>query len=184
MPYHLESPSLSVLIAGQISTVAASFCSHGSWTTASLPRSDETVQSRNRRPEFARWRWAWTLLSLAIFLMTLRRCVTLRYLLVGSGFVGFEEGDDFPISDFSAMLSLAVSLLVVGGVALIEPVFRKMVIAEALLGAEKEQIGRDLRQDEEELQIARQIQHKLFPQSPPDVVGFDIDGLWRAPLRR
>lgn len=122
------------------------------------------------------WRWAWTVISMAILLMTLRRCVTLERVLAGSVSGSFEEPEEFVISELSAVLSLMVSSLILVGVGLIEPIFRKMTIAEALLGAERELVDRNLREHEEELQIAREIQHKFFPE-PPDVPGFDIAGL-------
>jgi serine phosphatase RsbU (regulator of sigma subunit) len=123
------------------------------------------------------WRWAWTLLSLAILLMTLRRCVTLWRVLGGSVAGPFEEPEEFVISALSAVLSLMISSLILVGLGLIEPIFRKMIIAEALLCAERDLSDRSLREHEEELQIARQIQHKLFPEAPPDTPHFDIDGL-------
>jgi len=67
------------------------------------------------------------------------------------------------------LASLMGSVLFLGGVALIEPLFIGAAKAHSMLSREKQQL-------EAELQLAQRIQQHMLPRSSPDLPGFDIAG--------
>jgi signal transduction histidine kinase len=79
------------------------------------------------------WRFAWSFVSAALVLMSLRRCITLYRALIGEGTLS---------PDLSAeLVALTISVLMVTGVALIGPLF-----------ARAKRVEQDLRRSEAEVQ--------------------------------
>jgi serine phosphatase RsbU (regulator of sigma subunit) len=74
-----------------------------------------------------------------------------------------------------------VSILFLGGVALIKPLFEEIAKAEEILKREKQLLQDRVQYTEEELHLARQIQRGLLPKKPPCLEGFEIAGVsWPA----
>ena len=69
-----------------------------------------------------------------------------------------------------------VSVLFLGGVALIEPLFIGAAKAESLLKKEKKELESVVRATDAELRLAQQIQQRLLPRTSPNIPGFDISG--------
>ncbi|MCH2212478.1 MAG: PP2C family protein-serine/threonine phosphatase [Fuerstiella sp.] len=72
--------------------------------------------------------------------------------------------------------ALLASVLFLGGVALIEPLFIGAAKAESLLKKEKKELESVVRATDAELRLAQQIQQRLLPRRSPDIPGFDISG--------
>ncbi len=125
-------------------------------------------------------RWAWSVISLALVLMTVRRGITF-YRMLQEG--GFSEPIDEPLPELaSALMALAISLLLLLGVGLIEPVFRDFRRAQSLLTGERDSLAERVRANEVEFRLARDIQQSLFPDAPPELPGFDISGACQPAL--
>ncbi len=73
--------------------------------------------------------------------------------------------------------ALLVSVLFVGGMALIEPLFKDIAKAQRLLEQEKVELEEVVQETESELKVARHIQRSLLPKSAPEVPGFDMAGI-------
>ncbi len=83
--------------------------------------------------------------------------------------------DSFPV--WTASLSaLLVSVLFVGGVSMIEPLFVKINKAEYLMQQENERLERVVQHTEEDLALARHIQEKLLPAESPQLPGLQLAG--------
>ncbi len=76
----------------------------------------------------------------------------------------------------ACMPALLISVLFLGGVALIEPLFIGAAKAESLLKEEKQQLELAVCEKDAELRLAQQIQQRLLPRSSPKLPGFDIAG--------
>ncbi len=75
-----------------------------------------------------------------------------------------------------SLTSLLISILLLAGVALIEPLFRQMSRIQRFLEMENEQLESQMRETEVELRLARKIQRDLLPREAPRIAGFDIGG--------
>ncbi len=76
----------------------------------------------------------------------------------------------------ACLMVLMVSVLFLGGVALIEPLFLGAAKAESLLRKEKRQLESVVRENDAEFRLAGEIQQRLLPRSSPELHGFDIAG--------
>lgn len=114
---------------------------------------------------------AWIMISAAAWLVALQQVA----LLVIVWNVDTDIIQALPL--WTACLSaLLVSVLFVGGVALVEPLFVQIMQAQELLEREKRKLEEVVHDTEEELEIARQIQRRLLPAAAPEIPGFDIAG--------
>ena len=75
--------------------------------------------------------------------------------------------------------SLLASILFLGGVALIRPLFEEIAKAEEILKREKQMLETRVQETEEELLLARRIQQDLLPSESPNLAGFEIAGMSR-----
>ena len=116
---------------------------------------------------------AWVLISAAGLVLAILH-ITIIMLIAGlTDDMEFSPG----ISLWTCCLAaLLVSVLFLGGVAMIEPLFKQLAQAQTLLRKEKHLLENVVRETENELRLARQIQEHLLPTSPPDVAGLDIAG--------
>lgn len=120
-------------------------------------------------------RWAWTLISVAIVLAAINRCLTLYGIysldLEVVAAMGLEAT---PLA--SALGSLGISIFTLTGVALIDPLFRDIAQAKEVLEGEKLQLQNVVETTAEEMRLAREVQQQFFPAQPPVLEGFDIAG--------
>ncbi|MDX1948088.1 MAG: PP2C family protein-serine/threonine phosphatase [Pirellulaceae bacterium] len=118
-----------------------------------------------------RWRSAWAFLSASSLLIAVQHAALLMMFRADLG----DAFDSYSL--WTVCLSaLAVSVLFLGGVALIEPFFRQLARAEALLKREKRILENEVEKHEYELQVARQIQQSLLPDEVPRLAGIDVAG--------
>lgn len=121
-------------------------------------------------------RWAWTLISVAIVLTAINRCISLYALRS----VELEAGNamwlDAVTPIVSSLASLGISIFTLIGVALIDPLFRDIARAKEVLEGEKLQLQSVVQSTEEELRLAREVQQQFFPSSPPALEGYEIAG--------
>lgn len=120
-------------------------------------------------------RWAWSFVSAAILLITVRRCITFYRIMTGDLIDSHDVDEPSPLLA-SASIALLVSILFLVGIGLLEPVFRDMGRAEAILLGEKESLQDVLRLNEAEFRVAHKIQQALFPGEAPEFAGLDIAG--------
>ncbi|MCA9132929.1 MAG: serine/threonine-protein phosphatase [Planctomycetales bacterium] len=76
----------------------------------------------------------------------------------------------------SAVASLLASILLLAGMALIEPFFIRLALAEQTLLKEHRQLESIVRETEGELELAQRIQRRLLPASPPELPEVDVYG--------
>ena len=115
---------------------------------------------------------AWILFSASALLMGIQQTAFLVFVWdkVNGEFITL-------IPLWTACLSaLMVSVLFLGGVALIQPLFIQIARAEAVLQKEKSALEDVVRETEDELRIARDIQQNLLPKTSPCMKGFDVAG--------
>ncbi|MCO6457442.1 MAG: PP2C family protein-serine/threonine phosphatase [Pirellulaceae bacterium] len=79
-----------------------------------------------------------------------------------------------------SLASLLISILLLAGMALIEPLFRQISQAQRILEREREQLASQVRETEDEMRVARKIQRDLLPRAAPDLPGFDLAGESRS----
>ncbi len=118
-----------------------------------------------------RWYSAWVLISGAAGMLSILEIAVLLIVWRNEPQISAE----FPLW-IACLSALLVSVLFVGGVALIEPLFVEIAQAEDLLKQEKQRLENVVEDAEAELQLARQIQQKLLPASAPILEGFDLAG--------
>lgn len=118
---------------------------------------------------------AWTLIAVALVLTAVQRCVTTYPLIVRELPIGIEVDYEVP-RVLEEGQTLLISLLMLAGVAFIEPLFRSARRIEELLRAEKGSLQTALAATEREMAIARAIQQRLFPARMPVLPGFEIAG--------
>lgn len=118
---------------------------------------------------------AWTLIAVALVLTAVHRCVTTYPLIVRDLPVGIEVNYEVP-RVLEEGQTLLISLLMLAGVAFIEPLFRAARRAEELLREEKGSLQTALAATEREMALARAIQQRLFPSPVPALPGFEIAG--------
>jgi sigma-B regulation protein RsbU (phosphoserine phosphatase) len=76
----------------------------------------------------------------------------------------------------TAVASLFVSVLLVGGMALIEPFFQQIARAEETLRREHHQLTSMVKETEDELRLAQRIQRQLLPTNAPHLPQMDVYG--------
>jgi sigma-B regulation protein RsbU (phosphoserine phosphatase) len=76
----------------------------------------------------------------------------------------------------SAIASLLASILLLGGMSLIEPFFVRISEAEQTLRQEHRQLTTIVRENEEELKLAQRIQRRLLPAATIELPHVDIHG--------
>ncbi len=125
-----------------------------------------------RLNQLYRRRSAWVFISAAAIVMTIGRATS----LVDTWNERLVDTEADLAFWTESLISLLVSILLVAGIALIEPLFVELHKAEALLKRDKKRLEQVVRQKEDELRVARQIQENLFPDGPPDIENFDVAG--------
>ena len=116
---------------------------------------------------------AWLLISASSVLLAIMELVVL--LMIWETDRQLQVVTSFYL--WTACLSaLMVSVLFLGGVALIEPLFIGAAKAELLLMKEKQQLQSVVRETDAELRLAQKIQQRLLPRSSPKLPGFEIAG--------
>ncbi|QDU95624.1 PP2C family protein-serine/threonine phosphatase [Lignipirellula cremea] len=118
-----------------------------------------------------RWHSAWILISGAAVLMA----VQLTASLASIWDLPPDERLDIPTWT-AALAGLAISIMFLGGVALIEPLFKEIATAEKLLSHENRRLEMAVQENEAELHLARDIQRQLHPKGPPHAPGLEIAG--------
>ena len=121
-------------------------------------------------------RWAWTLISIALFLMTIRRAFTFSSVLNETVLSGAEEWEGPLVTVLSASASLFASSVMFAGIALIDPLFRQIARAEEVLRGTNIRLEEVVRHTEAELRVAQAIQRELLPEAAPEIPGFDLGG--------
>lgn len=119
-----------------------------------------------------RWHSAWLMISAAATLMAIQQIATL--------FAIWDVHQEvfLAIPLWTASLStLLVSVLFLGGVALIEPLFREIAKANHILEREKNRLASTVQNTEDDMRLARHIQQNLLPRHSPQLTGFDIAGV-------
>jgi len=116
---------------------------------------------------------AWLLISASSVLLAVMQLVVL--LIIWQAVQQPQVFESFYLWA-ACLTALMVSVLFLGGVALIEPLFIGAARAESLLKQEKQQLELAVHQKDTELRLAQQIQQRLLPRSPPKLPGFDIAG--------
>jgi len=116
-----------------------------------------------------RWKSAWMLVSGAAALMAIQRVAEFKVIRT------LDLAVNQNIALWTATLtSITISILLVGGMALIEPLFLEFVRNEARLSQKNERLEKTVQETEEKLEIARNIQRRLLPSHAPVLAGFDI----------
>lgn len=118
-----------------------------------------------------RWHFSWLLFSGAAILMAIQRFATLRFIWN----LNLNTYNDTSYW-LAITTSLLVSVLLVGGVALIRPLFREYEFAQSRLSEEKSRLENVVQANEEEMALARDIQQNLLPDEPPALKEFGIAG--------
>jgi len=119
-----------------------------------------------------RWHSAWILFSCAAILMAIERFATLASIW------NLAPNVLSNIPFWTATLSsLAIAIFFLGGVSLVQPLFKEIAQAEEVLSAENERLESVVTETEEALQIARDIQQNLLPKQSPQAEGFEISGI-------
>lgn len=126
------------------------------------------------------FRWAWSLMSGAIALMTIHRGFRLYQFLSQS--TGNEPLVEYTLDETDAWLTLLVSFLMMAGVARIGVVFRDAATAESLLRGQRDQLRGIVAENEFEFKMARHVQEGLLPSGPLDRAGLSIASSWH-PVR-
>ncbi len=80
----------------------------------------------------------------------------------------------------SAIASLLASILLLAGMAMIEPFFKRIAQAERALRQEHRQLSTFVRETEEEMKLAQRIQRRLLPSKPVELPNIDVCGESRA----
>ncbi|QDT51088.1 Phosphoserine phosphatase RsbU [Symmachiella dynata] len=125
-----------------------------------------------RLNQLYRRRSAWIFISAAAIVMTIGRATS----LVSTWGERLADAEADAAFWTESLIGLLVSILLVAGIALIEPLFVELHKAEALLRRDKKRLEQVVRRNEDELRIARQIQENLFPDEPPDIKDYDVAG--------
>ena len=120
------------------------------------------------------WRPAWTLIATALLVMAGRRILTLAILMSDDPSLSTGGIEGWELSDSAALATCVTSVLLLTGVALINPLYRSIYEAESVLRFHNEKLEGAARARNAELDLARQIQEKLLPPAPPELQGFDI----------
>lgn len=117
---------------------------------------------------------AWLFISGAAIIMALLRLVSLLDAWHQPG----DVREDYLLWT-ETLASLTISLLMLAGMYLIEPLFRQIKEAQELLKRENRQLTSAMQATAAEMELARNIQQGLLPQQPPELPAFDIAGASR-----
>ncbi len=118
---------------------------------------------------------AWFLLSAAASVGAILRLTTLSEVWTQTPTL-FENYDLW----LSTVAALLASILLLGGMALIEPFFVRISEAEKSLRQEHRKLATIVRATEEELKLAQRIQRRLLPATAVKLPGLDIAGQSQA----
>ncbi|MEO8269750.1 MAG: PP2C family protein-serine/threonine phosphatase, partial [Aureliella sp.] len=118
---------------------------------------------------------AWFLLSAAASVGAILRLTTLSESWTQAPTL-FDDRNLW-LSSFAALLA---SILLLGGMSLIEPFFVRISEAEKTLRQEHRQLTTIVRATEEELKLAQRIQRRLLPAAAVELPGLDIAGVSQA----
>lgn len=113
---------------------------------------------------------AWTLIAAALLTMACRRILTLCILLQGNS----QPGGIWELPEMAALATCVSSLLLLGGISMISPVYRSIQATESVLRIHNQELKGDAAANAAELDLARQIQEKLLPSESPSIDGYDI----------
>lgn len=114
---------------------------------------------------------AWFLISAAAFTMAILRFSTLMDFWTEPPTI---QGN--LVLWASTLTSLLGSLFLFAGLALIEPFFQAIGRAQDTLQREHQRLQSVMEDTEEELRLARSIQHNLLPKEPPPAPGLEVAG--------
>ena len=117
---------------------------------------------------------AWLFISGAAILMALLRLVSLLDVWDRPG----DVHEDYVLWALT-LASLTISLLMLAGMYLIEPLFRQIKQAQELLRRENRQLASAMQATAAEMELARNIQQGLLPQQPPELPAFEFAGASR-----
>jgi sigma-B regulation protein RsbU (phosphoserine phosphatase) len=117
---------------------------------------------------------AWVLISAAAFVMAVLRVASLVEIWNEA-----PSWHDNPVLWTTSISSLTVSMFLLFGLALVEPFFKQIELAQATIQHEHERLKMNLRETESELRLARQIQQDLFPRQAPELPGLDVAWICR-----
>ncbi|MCA9159188.1 MAG: serine/threonine-protein phosphatase [Planctomycetales bacterium] len=118
---------------------------------------------------------AWFLLSAAASVGAILRLTTLSEVWTQTPTL-FEDRNLW----LSTVAALLASILLLGGMALIEPFFVRISEAEKSLRQEHRELTTIVRATEEELKLAQRIQRRLLPANAVELPGLDIAGVSQA----
>ena len=118
---------------------------------------------------------AWFLLSASASVGAILRLTTLAQVWNETPTLGSDR-----IVWMSAIASLLASILLLGGMSMIEPFFIRISEAERELRKEHRQLTTYVRETEEELKLAQRIQRRLLPSAPISLPQIDIHGQSQA----
>lgn len=117
--------------------------------------------------------WAWSLISAGILLMAVRLAVSLYRT---TAFGDIDPVAEEAVGLTAAVVSLLVSMFILAGVAMIDPIFREIARAELLLREERDGLQAVIRVAAVEFQMARRIQRILLPTGSLQSESIDIAG--------
>ncbi len=119
-------------------------------------------------------RWAWMLIAAGLVAMLAPRLA----MLVRQLFANSRLPATFPyeqvLSRTASVATCVASLLILGGVASIGPLFHTIARAEADLRDRTTRLEATVRESQNNLALAREIQQRLLPQRPPVIPGYDV----------
>lgn len=122
--------------------------------------------------------WPWSLISASLLVMALRRSITLyRFLSPDGSGLSTMWADGDPLLLPQSAVSLAASVLMLAGVALIEPLFRRMVESETQMQAANSRLQAQVHQHEFSMRLAGEIQAGRRPDAVPLLNGVDVAGV-------
>ncbi|MCA9191853.1 MAG: PP2C family protein-serine/threonine phosphatase [Planctomycetales bacterium] len=109
---------------------------------------------------------AWFFISAAVIVDAIQRFVSAANL-----WITIE-----PIQEVNAAASLISAVLLLSGISVLEPFFKRIVQAERTLRREHDALAHRVRETEEEMRLAQRIQRQLLPNQVPDIQGLEIAG--------
>ena len=114
---------------------------------------------------------AWLFISGAAILMALLRLTSLLDVWHRT-----DPVHEDPVFWTLALTSLMISLLMLAGMALLEPLFRQIAQAQKILRDENKQLVSAVEATAAEMQLAKRIQQNLLPERAPELARLQIAG--------